>query len=315
LFWKVKVKIAYRTNRRAQALTVAVAIIGSGLVSMPIASAVNLPSDAAAGCTITAIKPVSVIVGLSPVKTTWSVTTSGCTAPTWTLTSGGKTLATSSAPTRTTDPAKLKNSSAGSTSVTVNVTDHPAAEPAATVTATKAFDLRRRSSWGTTFNGAPEPVDVSKKITITGTLKRADWQANKYTAYANGSVSVQFRASGTTTWKAIKAVKTNSAGKISTTVTAAADGFWRAHFAATVFTGGTDSAADYVEVLTAADKKKFANCTEMNATYPHGVGMTGAVDHVSGSTTPVTDFTRNNNLYTVNSGSDRDKDKIACERL
>ena len=57
----------------------------------------------------------------------------------------------------------------------------------------------------------------------------------------------------------------------------------------------------------------FANCTAMHMVYPHGVGVPGAVDHVSGSTKPVTTFTRSAALYAANAGSDRDGDQIACE--
>ena len=61
-----------------------------------------------------------------------------------------------------------------------------------------------------------------------------------------------------------------------------------------------------------AAPRKFANCTAMNKAYPHGVGKPRAVDRTSG--TRVTNFKRDLALYTVNSGSDRDKDGIACEK-
>lgn len=61
--------------------------------------------------------------------------------------------------------------------------------------------------------------------------------------------------------------------------------------------------------------KQFANCTALNKVYRHGVGMVGAVDHVSGRTRPVTNFYHNNALYRANARSDRDGDKIACEKL
>ncbi|MCW2758935.1 MAG: calcium-binding protein [Nocardioidaceae bacterium] len=59
--------------------------------------------------------------------------------------------------------------------------------------------------------------------------------------------------------------------------------------------------------------KTYANCTALNKAYPHGVGKSGARDHVT-SGSPVTTFTRNNALYSANSKSDRDGDKIACEK-
>lgn len=58
----------------------------------------------------------------------------------------------------------------------------------------------------------------------------------------------------------------------------------------------------------------FANCTDMHGTYPHGVGRSGAVDHTSGSSAPVTTFHVSTSLYNANSGMDRDRDGIACEK-
>jgi Excalibur calcium-binding domain len=62
---------------------------------------------------------------------------------------------------------------------------------------------------------------------------------------------------------------------------------------------------------------RWKNCTQVNKRYPHGVGRVGARDRTSG--TPVTTFRRSNLLYRTamryNSGLDRDKDGIACEKL
>ena len=62
----------------------------------------------------------------------------------------------------------------------------------------------------------------------------------------------------------------------------------------------------------AAPARHFANCTELNRAYAHGVGKPGARDSTSGK--PVTTFLRSAALYAANSGSDRDKDGIACEK-
>ena len=56
---------------------------------------------------------------------------------------------------------------------------------------------------------------------------------------------------------------------------------------------------------------KFANCDAMHRAFPHGVGLIGAKDKTSG--TPVTNFARAPKWYSLNAGSDRDKDHIACE--
>jgi hypothetical protein len=58
--------------------------------------------------------------------------------------------------------------------------------------------------------------------------------------------------------------------------------------------------------------KTYKNCTALNKVYKHGVGKKGAHDKTSG--TPVTTFTRNNKVYSLNTKSDRDKDGIACEK-
>ena len=65
----------------------------------------------------------------------------------------------------------------------------------------------------------------------------------------------------------------------------------------------------------AVTAKAYANCTALNKVYPHGVGRKNAHDHVSGSTRPVTNFRHSNKLYRLNKKSDRDGDKVACEKL
>ena len=62
----------------------------------------------------------------------------------------------------------------------------------------------------------------------------------------------------------------------------------------------------------AATAKVFKNCTQMNKTYAHGVGKTGARDKTKSQ--PVSNFKRSNSIYKVNKKSDRDKDGIACEK-
>lgn len=57
----------------------------------------------------------------------------------------------------------------------------------------------------------------------------------------------------------------------------------------------------------------FQNCTDMHTVYPHGVGLPGAHDETRSGDDPVTNFRRSTALYNANSGSDRDRDGIACE--
>ena len=75
-----------------------------------------------------------------------------------------------------------------------------------------------------------------------------------------------------------------------------------------------------VTMVPAADAgapkpRVFANCTQLNGVYPHGVGRTGAVDKGTGKNfRPVTTFTRNTALYQANVKRDGDKDGVACEK-
>jgi len=62
----------------------------------------------------------------------------------------------------------------------------------------------------------------------------------------------------------------------------------------------------------AAKATTYKNCTALNKVYPHGVGKPGAVDKTSGKR--VTNFKKSTDLYNANKKSDRDGDKIACEK-
>ncbi len=62
----------------------------------------------------------------------------------------------------------------------------------------------------------------------------------------------------------------------------------------------------------------YTNCTSLQKTYPHGVGRANATDKVSGSSKPVTTWKRDTAAYNkairANSGLDRDRDGVACEK-
>ena len=60
-----------------------------------------------------------------------------------------------------------------------------------------------------------------------------------------------------------------------------------------------------------ATAKVFKNCTELNKVYPGGVALPGAVN--KGGATKLTPK-YDKKLYEANKKSDRDKDKIACEK-
>ena len=75
-----------------------------------------------------------------------------------------------------------------------------------------------------------------------------------------------------------------------------------------------DAATTAPAAPSAPAAKTYKNCTALNKDYPHGVGRKNAVDKVSGSSRPVTNFKKSNALYEANKKSDRDGDKIACEK-
>ncbi|MFB8103706.1 MULTISPECIES: calcium-binding protein [unclassified Streptomyces] len=99
-----------------------------------------------------------------------------------------------------------------------------------------------------TVNASPEPVKKNKTITVTGALTRANWQTYKYGGYTKQPVKLQFKKKGTSTYKTLKTVTTDSKGNVRTTTKATADGYFRYSFAGTSTTPAVTSAADYVDV-------------------------------------------------------------------
>lgn len=75
--------------------------------------------------------------------------------------------------------------------------------------------------------------------------------------------------------------------------------------------GGVGVAAGEADAATTT---RFANCTQLNHVYRHGVGRPGARDKVRGTTKPVTNFYVSASIYKQNSRLDRDHNGIACER-
>jgi len=97
-------------------------------------------------------------------------------------------------------------------------------------------------------NAGPEPVTKGRPITVTGKLARANWDKRVYAGYTDQPVKLQFRKAGTSTYTTLKTVYSNSTGNLSTTVTAAADGYWRWSFAGTSTTSPANATGDYVDV-------------------------------------------------------------------
>lgn len=137
----------------------------------------------------------------------------------------------------------LRNSSAGTWRFTAeavaNDSDFYDLETSAKI------QVKRLARLATTQAG-PEPVAQGTKLTVTGTLTRADWNTNTYTPHAGRSVALQFKRSGTSTYTTVKTVTTDSAGKLRTTVTANASGTWRWKAASTSTTSGATAYGDSV---------------------------------------------------------------------
>ncbi|MPY36440.1 hypothetical protein FNH09_36030 [Streptomyces adustus] len=99
-----------------------------------------------------------------------------------------------------------------------------------------------------TTDATPEPVKKGKTLTVKGALTRANWANGKYSGYVGQTATLQFRAKGSSTYKNVKTVKSGTAGALSTTVKANADGYYRYTFAGTSTTAAATAAGDYVDV-------------------------------------------------------------------
>ncbi|WP_338697763.1 hypothetical protein V2W30_17795 [Streptomyces sp. Q6] len=108
--------------------------------------------------------------------------------------------------------------------------------------------LQRRSTL--TVNASPEPVYKGRTITVTGYLKRANWDTAKYAGYTKQAVKLQYRKKGTTSYPStyLKTATSSSTGYLKTTYTASADGYWRYNFLGTSTTPAVKASGDYVDV-------------------------------------------------------------------
>lgn len=122
-----------------------------------------------------------------------------------------------------------------------------------TTTERFAFTLKR-ATYVSGFDVTPEPVKKGKYVTVKGTLKRADWDQGKYTAYGANSqkVQIQFRAKSSSSYKTIKTVTLGKGSAIKTKLkvsgTLAKDGYYRLSYAGNGSSGPSVAAGDYVDV-------------------------------------------------------------------
>ncbi|MFH9979832.1 DUF5707 domain-containing protein [Streptomyces sp. NPDC017179] len=110
----------------------------------------------------------------------------------------------------------------------------------------KSFSVQRLSKLTTAAK--PKPVKKGANVTVTGKLTRANWDGGKYSGYSGQAVKLQFKKKGTTTYKTLKTVKTDSAGALKTTTKATADGYYRFVFAGNSTTPAVNATGDLVSV-------------------------------------------------------------------
>jgi hypothetical protein len=142
-----------------------------------------------------------------------------------------------------------RNRDAGLTAADIWVQD-PAYN---TTTRRLTFQLLRHTRWVTM--SAPRRTEVGDRITIKGTLERADWEKREYVRFGSSTerATVQFKARDTDAWISVKTVDfTDRIGRISVPVTVkdvvARDGWYRLHFAGSATSSASVSKPDYVDV-------------------------------------------------------------------
>ncbi|MEW1721417.1 calcium-binding protein [Streptomyces sp. NPDC093109] len=135
-----------------------------------------------------------------------------------------------------------------STAGTWTVRTHALANDGDYITKDSAAKAKVLRNSKLTANASPEPVKKNKTITVTGTLTRANWKTYKYGGYTKQPVKLQFKKKGTSTYKTLKTVTTDSKGNLRTTTKATAPGRFRYSFAGTSTTPAVTSAPDYIDV-------------------------------------------------------------------
>lgn len=142
------------------------------------------------------------------------------------------------------DPVDLANANAGTWSVDVLADANDGDSVFAP--GVGSFGLKRAARL--TVNASPEPVAKGARITVTGTLVRANWDTYRYAGYAGRAVQLQFRPKNSSTYTTVATVNTSNTGTLRTTVTAVKDGYWRWNFTGTPTTGPAKATGDYVDV-------------------------------------------------------------------
>jgi hypothetical protein len=233
-------------TKRSRATMLAAA--GAVVISLVPAGGAQAAASAQT-CTIKSYTPAKFVVTATDTEKQFKVKTTGCTQKNWRvdliIDGDPEPLATMAEPVVTFFPSKMDNTLAGGYKVliTVKSSDDKISKKKFN------FALQRKSTFGSTLNVGPETVAAGDTLKVVGTLKRVSWGPTpKYVAYGKQTVQVQFKASGTTTYKKIKSVVTATNGKISTTVPAKKSGTWRLTYAGNGATGTAISKTDGITV-------------------------------------------------------------------
>ena len=218
-------------------------------IGLAAAISVTAVSPAAADtvCVVSSFSPRSVVVGLTPVVSTFDVRTTGCTESGWSITIGDfRSFTYDGNPEETFSP--FSNAEAGPDHVTVEATNADYRSTTRVFPASSGFSLLRRTAWlGGSFNASPEPARRGSAISIKGRLMIANWDTDHYVGYGGRTVSVEFRTpSGT--YSQIKTVKTAADGWLRTTVPARSTGVWRVRYAGNAIAGPAVVVGDAVSV-------------------------------------------------------------------
>jgi hypothetical protein len=213
------------------------------LTAAVLATATAAGARAGVACTAVDFSPRSVTVGLSAVPVTFQPKMSGCAPAGWSLEGGDYAFfADDTAPSTTFAP--LRNGETQPLDVVVSVYDADHDEQVRSFP--QAFVLKRGTTWDG-FNASPEPVRKGAKITIKGRLRMADWEKRSYVGYPSRTAAVEFRTIRGS-YRRVATARTGSGGYLSTTVTAAGDGFWRLRYGGNSTAGASTVAGDFVDV-------------------------------------------------------------------
>jgi hypothetical protein len=122
------------------------------------------------------------------------------------------------------------NGSAGRREVIINafLGDDSSADDVILPESTQPFQILRRSTFGSSFNAAPEPRRRGDTIKITGSLRVANWDTNTYEGVGE-YVMLQFRPADSDEYQDVKRVW-NDGTSAKTAVKAQTTGTWRYRF-------------------------------------------------------------------------------------